>query len=249
MQAEVPIDSFGDDYMAPISIPNLPSSSGRHAAPPEKLSKKRITALMEERTEEALAVPIASSNIGFQLLRKLGYSGDEGLGKEPIAIVKRQPRDMSGLGIVDTKAVQKEEQAGRKKQRLADQQVLQSAFQQGAAASYSQTKLRKDIHGVQKAIYQLDVAQAVPVHRLSRAMHQLHALPLPRTADDIAYDPDHANSSEDEHEEEVVMDEAFLLECLEYLRGRHRYCFYCGTAFEDEQDMQAHCPGLTDDDH
>ncbi|GJJ07376.1 hypothetical protein Clacol_001578 [Clathrus columnatus] len=36
---------------------------------------------------------------------------------------------------------------------------------------------------------------------------------------------------------------------LNYLRSTHFYCFWCGTQYEDAQDMKENCPGLEEEDH
>ncbi|PSR73628.1 hypothetical protein PHLCEN_2v10547 [Hermanssonia centrifuga] len=36
---------------------------------------------------------------------------------------------------------------------------------------------------------------------------------------------------------------------LDYLRRRYSYCFWCGTQYEDAEDMENNCPGVDEDDH
>eukprot|EP00198_Chlamydomonas_reinhardtii_P010643 XP_001699980.1 predicted protein [Chlamydomonas reinhardtii] len=36
---------------------------------------------------------------------------------------------------------------------------------------------------------------------------------------------------------------------LLHLRQAHCYCYFCGTAYDGPDDMEAHCPGLTEDEH
>jgi hypothetical protein len=52
-----------------------------------------------------------------------------------------------------------------------------------------------------------------------------------------------ATVNEDE-EEDVTLEE-----CLTYLRDTYSYCYYCGARYDDAADLQASCPGLTEDDH
>lgn len=40
-----------------------------------------------------------------------------------------------------------------------------------------------------------------------------------------------------------------LYECLEYLRSTYFYCVYCGSAYDDEADLVANCPGIDEDSH
>lgn len=36
---------------------------------------------------------------------------------------------------------------------------------------------------------------------------------------------------------------------LDYLRRRYAYCFWCGTGYEDQDDMAQNCPGPDEDAH
>lgn len=40
-----------------------------------------------------------------------------------------------------------------------------------------------------------------------------------------------------------------LHDVLQYMRNRHRYCMYCCCRYEDDADLQTHCPGVLEDDH
>ena len=34
---------------------------------------------------------------------------------------------------------------------------------------------------------------------------------------------------------------------LDYLRRKYAYCFWCGTQYEDAEDMENNCPGPDED--
>ena len=36
---------------------------------------------------------------------------------------------------------------------------------------------------------------------------------------------------------------------LDYLRREYAYCFWCGTQYEDAEDMENNCPGPDEDAH
>ncbi|OBZ76435.1 G patch domain-containing protein 11 [Grifola frondosa] len=36
---------------------------------------------------------------------------------------------------------------------------------------------------------------------------------------------------------------------LDYLRRKYAYCFWCGTQYDDDEDMEANCPGPDEDAH
>jgi hypothetical protein len=73
------------------------------------------------------------------------------------------------------------------------------------------------------------------------------AVPVVRTAGSGGTGPGRTDTAEEDalNEEE----DATLEECLAYLRGTYCYCYYCGARYDDAADLQASCPGLTEDDH
>jgi len=40
-----------------------------------------------------------------------------------------------------------------------------------------------------------------------------------------------------------------VTELIEYLRSKYHYCYYCSITFNDKGDMDANCPGQTEEDH
>ena len=85
----------------------------------------------------AAAPPLDDSNLGFRMLRSLGYTPGAGVGKneqgrtEPVAVVARAPR--SGLGV---------DEAARERQRLAAAAALAAGEQQQRAAAATQQDFR-----------------------------------------------------------------------------------------------------------
>jgi hypothetical protein len=65
----------------------------------QPLSKKRIQELMEEKVEEGMEKAIDSTNKGYQLLQRFGFTEGAGLGKNnsgienPLKIRKRETTD------------------------------------------------------------------------------------------------------------------------------------------------------------
>jgi len=40
-----------------------------------------------------------------------------------------------------------------------------------------------------------------------------------------------------------------LKQLLIYLRTRHSYCYYCGALYDDVEQLEKMCPGLTEEEH
>jgi len=40
-----------------------------------------------------------------------------------------------------------------------------------------------------------------------------------------------------------------LEQVLDYLRSTYHYCFWCGTQFDSVEELEADCPGVTEEDH
>jgi len=64
------------------------------------------------------------------------------------------------------------------------------------------------------------------------------------------------DSSDDEDPEDTeatqlkqLPTEEKLMKVLHYLRENHLYCMYCSSNFTDQEDMEANCPGLLEEDH
>ena len=36
---------------------------------------------------------------------------------------------------------------------------------------------------------------------------------------------------------------------LDYLRNKYAYCFWCGTQYDDQEDMENSCPGTDEESH
>ncbi|XP_038846894.1 G patch domain-containing protein 11-like [Salvelinus namaycush] len=51
----------------------------------------------------------------------------------------------------------------------------------------------------------------------------------------------------EEEDELTSLDKLHIL--TSYLRGVHFYCIWCGTAYNDEEDLCSNCPGDTAADH
>jgi len=98
-------------------------------------------------------------------------------------------------------------------------------------------------------------------HSIEGRMRQKLKADALNPLDDDLDDPDATSSSRDhlnEYSEEDLQEVTQFLRLpakdrlslvLEYLRRRYAYCFWCGTEYEDSEDMENNCPGTEEDDH
>uniref|UniRef100_A0A2I3GZ05 G-patch domain containing 11 n=1 Tax=Nomascus leucogenys TaxID=61853 RepID=A0A2I3GZ05_NOMLE len=61
------------------------------------------------------------------------------------------------------------------------------------------------------------------------------------------------DAQKEQDEDEYKSEDLSVLEKLQiltsYLREEHLYCIWCGTAYEDKEDLSSNCPGPTSADH
>ncbi|RYH30130.1 DUF4187 domain-containing protein [archaeon] len=256
-------DYFGTDYMASLDhyAPATQQTSASKVKPEalKPLSKRKIQEVMEEKTVEALSVPISSSNKGFQLLSKLGFTPGENLGKsstssgikEPICVISSMRTGQSGIGYGKRKYSQLKAKVVSKTQRAELHQQLQTGFQRDSVSKYASLRVKEDVHSVQKVMYELDVKKGQEVHSLTKHIHHKYTTMTGSVTEIIGGE---GNSKSDVRTEEIGSDDnietpEFLECCLLYLRSKHCYCFYCGVEYDDENDLISNCPGLSYDDH
>eukprot|EP01031_Cornospumella_fuschlensis_P027126 gene27127-32770_t len=224
-------DYFGDDYMAPLDhYPPAVDQPRLHVHKSESvkpLSKRKLVEFMEEKTVEALNIPIPSSNKGFQLLSKLGFTHEEGLGrssvaslKEPISILDSIKAGQSGIGYGNPKVSQIKAKMEIKVQQGKLHQQLESGFQNESICTYKNMRLKKEVLSVQKVMYELDLKKNLPVHSLTEYIHRKYST----MTDNVA--------SADQ--EDVAHDDLVSDDCTEY---------------NDENDLNSCCPGFSYDDH
>ncbi len=59
---------------------------------------------------------------------------------------------------------------------------------------------------------------------------------------------DQDDETEEEEEVEFPLDQQLVM-LTDYLRTEHVYCIWCGTTFEDSEDLKVFCPGDTKEAH
>ncbi|XP_056616921.1 G patch domain-containing protein 11 isoform X2 [Triplophysa dalaica] len=256
-----------DDYMSDAFLNQIPDvrpgvpmvKSAKEAMRRETLQKekniknrqKSYKEQEQESREAALQNSISTHNKGFALLQKMGYKAGQGLGKKGAGRVEPVPMniktDRGGIGMEELKKRKAEEelQNYRKKVQMK---------QQGEKKSLEDFRVRKrtereerqtliDLNKSQRACEQLDTQKGVTVPRDSWYWPEV-------LKDEEAEldEEDTSHSSEDEDEDDLTPPDKLQF-LTSYLRGVHSYCIWCGTAYNDEDDLKSNCPGDTAADH
>uniref|UniRef100_A0A4W5JRC2 G patch domain-containing protein 11 n=1 Tax=Hucho hucho TaxID=62062 RepID=A0A4W5JRC2_9TELE len=219
-----------------------------------KNRQKTIKELEQESREAAQHSTISNQNKGFALLQKMGYKAGQGLGKQGAGRVEPIPlnikTDRGGIGMEGVKKRKAEEELEhyRQKARAKQQNEKQSLedFRVRMRTEREEQKIEGDLRRSQKACEQLDSQKGVPVPREDWYWPKL-------VVEEEEEDKVVEEEEEEEEEDKVEEDELTSLDKLQiltsYLRGVHFYCIWCGTAYDDEEDLCSSCPGDSAADH
>ena len=243
-----------DDYMAPLPAFSLPetksllNASSSASNSKNKKQMKSIQTIMEDNRDQKLAEPLSSNNIGFKLLKKIGYKEGESLGKdnkgliEPLPLHARTNLDISGVGINEMKQRKVEKIQDSKKEQAKFAEKLTEDFVHNQSSVQMSAKQQRDAKKAQKIIYELDESAGVAVHKLTASLHCRYIRASTNNYEDNDY------ASEKEHDSKELEDPT-LEECLQYLREMYCYCYFCGAKYIDTEDLLNNCPGSAEEQH
>ncbi|XP_034115785.1 G patch domain-containing protein 11 [Drosophila albomicans] len=212
----------------------------------------KATSVDNSRLQQTLSQPLAADNKGFQLLTKMGYKAGSGLGKqadariEPIGISIKN--DRGGLG---REAAMAELAAKRQELRQAHllrkagidsgEDLSSEAYRRRATQKAEERKLLYDVKRCQQTCESLDLAARVTEPALDFFWP---AKAIEKTEEET----DIEEAEQEEKEEQYSAKEQLDL-LISYLRTSYQFCYWCGTHYENAEDLDSNCPGLTRDDH
>ncbi|XP_026133587.1 G patch domain-containing protein 11 [Carassius auratus] len=257
-----------DDYMSDAFLKQIPDvrpgvpmvkrqkeALKKEALHKEKNAQNRQKSYREqekESRESALQSSISSQNKGFALLQKMGYKAGQGLGKQGAGRVEPVPlnikTDRGGIGMEELKKRKADEelQNYRRKVQMKQQGEKKSIedFRVRKRTEREERQTQGDLWKSQKACEQLDSQKGITVPRDSWYWPEA----LKEEEEELLEEEEtKAEGSDDEEEELTPLDKLQFL--TSYLRGAHFYCIWCGTAYNDEEDLGSNCPGDTAADH
>ncbi|XP_049591647.1 G patch domain-containing protein 11 [Syngnathus scovelli] len=202
----------------------------------------------KESRETALQSSISNDNKGFALLQKMGYKAGQGLGKQGAGRVDPIPlnikTDRGGIGMEEAKKRKAEEELDQyRKKVLAKQQNETKSledFRSRVRTEREERKIEGDLRRSQRACEQLDSQKGIKVPREEWYWPKI----------EIEEELDEPKEEEKEEDDILGLTSFDQLQILtSYLRGIHFYCIWCGTAYNDEEDLFSNCPGDTAAEH
>ncbi|XP_020583012.1 G patch domain-containing protein 11 [Phalaenopsis equestris] len=244
-----------DDYMGDISLflppedsssskkkfiskPNEPPFAPKLKRPKtlswqehRKFEKERKQREEDEQTKARLDASIPESNLGFRMLRQMGYKPGTALGKEgcgmaePVGLYIRRSRAGIGRETPEEAASRKETEAAEMV-RVREENMM-AEFGSRQRTQWREKKVVGDYRKAEAALAQLENKEVLEAKK----------------------DEEGGDEKSDEAEEEVVITEEDLREILIKLREEQYYCLYCGFQYESEAALQSSCPGLHEEDH
>ncbi|OIW07407.1 hypothetical protein TanjilG_10242 [Lupinus angustifolius] len=193
-----------------------------------KLDREKKQQKEDEQTLAKVEVPIPQSNIGFKLLKQMGYTPGSALGKqglgiaEPVGLEIRRSR--AGIGLEDAhKEKRKKEEIMVDRKRRKDE-VLMEEFGSRQKSLWQSRRIVVNFNKAKAALDQLENREVVETQK---------------NEDDL----------EDEEEEEEKITEEELHDVLMKLRDDFNYCLFCGCKYESKDALLDNCPGTNEDDH
>ncbi|XP_011868995.1 PREDICTED: G patch domain-containing protein 11 [Vollenhovia emeryi] len=212
-----------------------------------KEQNKSIRIVEAEKREEGLSCAISNANKGFEMLMKMGYKPGQGIGKtqsgmtEPIPVQVKA--DRQGLGkTLKKKDSYKHGNANAKLDNM-DTRDFRSRLAQGKAEQLQKTDLYKS----QKVCQELDAKENI--EKPEEPWFWLESREEKQVDDTDDDDDDDDDDDEDDKDEETLSNVEKLDILTRYLRKKYCYCIWCGTKFDDEDDLRDNCPGSTRNDH
>ncbi|XP_040382747.1 G patch domain-containing protein 11 [Oryza brachyantha] len=183
----------------------------------------------DERTMAGLAEAIPESNVGFRLLKQMGYdpAAAGGGAAEPVGIEIRRSR--AGLGAEPAVAVappppprQPSAEVAEGERRRVEEMAVELRARQ--STQWRSRRVVRDYRKAEAALAQLENREVAPP-------------------------PPEGEEKEKTAEEEEVITEEDLQNILAKLRGEHYYCLYCGCKYESAEALANECPGPNEDEH
>ncbi|XP_066474201.1 G patch domain-containing protein 11 [Tiliqua scincoides] len=212
----------------------------------EKSRQKSIKEQEKEQRDAVLSVALGNENKGFAMLQKMGYKSGQPLGKSGSGIVEPIPLNIttgrSGLGHEEVKKRKAEEKLENYRRKIHNQKQTErqtaDLFKMRMRTKREEQQVNWDLEKSQKACQQLDMQKGLKLPK------EIWYWLRPREEKE---DDEEEEGEEEEEDEQTASEKLQILTA--YLREEYLYCIWCGTAYDDQEDLSSHCPGNTFADH
>ncbi|KAK6945359.1 G-patch domain, partial [Dillenia turbinata] len=187
-----------------------------------KIEREKKQIEEDEKTLANMESAIPESNIGFKLLKQMGYNpgsalGKEGLGRaEPVGLEIRRTR--AGIGREDPHKEKKKNVERRSEKKRRKEEALMEDFGCRQKSQWHSRRVIVNFNKAKGALDQLEGKEFVE----------------PKKNED---------GEEDEQEEEEEITEEDLQNILMKLREEYQYCLFCGCRYESMEALLSNCPG------
>ncbi|KAL1082651.1 hypothetical protein V6Z11_D09G146600 [Gossypium hirsutum] len=232
-----------EDYMGDLSqfLPPEPSNTSKFTLKKKKsktldwqeqrkIERERKQLEEDQQTLAKIDAPIPQSNIGFKLLKQMGYTPGSALGKEgsgrvePVGLDIRRSR--AGIGREDPLKEMRKREEIEFERKKKNEEALMAEF---GSWQKSQWRSRRVVVNYKKAKAALDQLENKEV-----------VVPKKNEEEE--------EGGQDEEEEEEVTEED-LQDIVMKLRDEYQYCPFCGFQYESMEALLSSCPGTNEDDH
>lgn len=194
-----------------------------------KLKREKKQVEEDQLTLANLESAIPQSNIGFKMLKQMGYTpgtalGKEGIGlAEPVGVEIRRGR--AGIGREDPRIEKERKEMEMAREKRKREEELMADFGVRVKEQWRSKRVVVNFHKAKAVLEQLEGKEVV-----------------------VDKKEDGDEEDEEEEEEEVVTEED-LQEILMKLRDEFLYCLFCGCQYESTESLLSNCPGINEDDH
>ncbi|XP_066536019.1 G patch domain-containing protein 11 isoform X2 [Hoplias malabaricus] len=228
----------------------------KHALKREELTKeisnqnKQKTYKQHEldRRDTALQTSMSTENKGFALLQKMGYVAGQGLGKEGAGRIEPIPlkvkTDKGGIGMEELKKRKAEEKLENYHRKLQVKKQTEKKsldeFRDRKKTEREKRQIEGDLRKSQRACEQLDIQKGILVPKDSWNWPEGFNHETEQNED---------SNTEGIEDKEELTPLVKLQHITSYLRRVHFYCIWCGTSYNDVEDLSSNCPGDTVADH
>ncbi|XP_071721702.1 uncharacterized protein [Rutidosis leptorrhynchoides] len=194
-----------------------------------KIERERKQQEEDGKTLVSIEAPISQSNIGFKLLKQMGYTPGTALGKDGLGLVEPVGLDIrrsrAGIGREDhVKEKMKRVEIEAHHMRRKEEDLMED-FGSRQKLQWRNRRIVVNFRKAKAALDQLENREIV-----------------------VEKEEDEDGGKEEEEEEEEITEED-LQDILMKLRDEHLYCLFCGFQYESKEAISSNCPGLNEDDH